>query len=416
MDRIEQEVERQVAEIAGRADRIIPEDELRAKLRVAVAQGRPLRVKYGIDPTTPDVHIGHLVPCRVIRAFQDSGHTAVIIIGDYTARIGDPSGRNAERPPLSEADVARNMEHYAEQLFRVVDPDRAEVHRQSAWFGSMGLDQTLRLAARFSVAQMMAHETFRARLDSGNRLSIHELLYPALQAYDSVQIGADVEIGGSDQLFNCLCGRDLQRSHGVDAQVVVTVPLMRGTDGRKMSKSFGNHIPVDLPAPDVVGRTMSMPDNQIEELIALTTDWSAERRADTIARLRAEDASPRDLKLDIARSVATQLHGADAAAAAIDEFERVVSRGERPSEVARYTVRAATAGVDPGPGPSIVDLLIECRLASSRSDARRLVEQRGVRVDGTVVESIDERVTLECDHPRLLQAGRRRFVEVVRSA
>ena len=289
---IDREVQRQIDGITSRSEEIVPRDELAALLREAIGAGKPLRVKYGIDPTNPHVHIGHLVPCRLLRAMQDFGHTAVLIVGDYTARIGDPTGRNAERPPLSNEEVRTNAERYAEQLFTVVDESRAELHFQSSWFEGLALDEVLRLLASFSVAQMMAHETFRSRLDSGTRLSLHELLYPVLQAYDSLMVRAHVELGGTDQRFNCLCGRDLQRSAGERPQVVVTVPLLAGPDGRKMSKSTGNHIPLSLPPPQVVGRVMSIPDALLPDYVRLASAGIANGGKASCARSRTGRATP----------------------------------------------------------------------------------------------------------------------------
>jgi tyrosyl-tRNA synthetase len=377
---VEKEVQRQVDVVASRAAEIVPADELTGMLRTAIEEERPLRVKYGIDPTNPHVHIGHLVPCRVLRALQDLGHTAVLIVGDYTARIGDPTGRNTERPPLSEEEIRANTDRYAEQLFTVIDESSAELHYQSSWFSSVGLDDVLRLLASFSVAQMMAHETFRSRVDSGNRLSLHELLYPVLQAYDSLMIEADVEIGGTDQRFNCLCGRDLQRAAGKRPQVVVTVPLLMGSDGRKMSKSMDNHIP-------------------------LATDWSLEERHAAVEALRSGSRHPRDAKLAVAEAIAAGLHGTAEAHRAVAEFERVFSRREVPAEMEELELPAGRMG--------IVDLLVEAGLAGSKSEARRLVAQGGVRVDGEPVGDHAVTIGLEAGSPRVLRVGKRRFLRVV---
>ena len=400
---IDREVERQVRLIAGRVAEIVPEEELRAKIRHSLLVSTPLRVKYGIDPTNPDIHIGHLVPCRVLRLFQDLGHTAVLIIGDYTARIGDPSGRNAERPGLSEQQVTENMRLYAEQLFSVVDPDRAEVCYQSEWFADITLDETLRMLARFSIAQMLAHDTFRRRLDDGGRLSLHELVYPAMQAHDSVQVGADVEIGGTDQKFNCLCGRDMQRSLGQSPQVVVTVPLLKGPDGQKMSKSLDNHVPVSASAREIIGRVMSVPDELLEQYITLATDWTDSRRAEAVASLSG-GANPRDVKLSVARAIAGGLVGESEAKAAADEFVSVFSRGAPPTDLRWFEVRAGTIG--------IIDLLTRSGLASSRSEARRLVEQGGVRVDDCQVRGLDQEVRGDRGKERILRVGRRRFLGI----
>ena len=401
---VEQEVRRQLDVVASHAAEIVPEDELATMLRASVEEGRALRVKYGIDPTNRHVHIGHLVPCRALRALQELGHTAVLIVGDYTARIGDPTGRNAERPPLSDEEIRENTDRYAGQLFTVIDENRAELHYQSSWFTGMRLDEVLRLLASFSVAQMMAHETFRARLDHGNRLSLHELIYPVLQAYDSLMVEADVEIGGTDQRFNCLCGRELQRSAGKRPQVVVTVPLLMGPDGRKMSKSMGNHIPLAMPAVEVVGKVMSVPDKLLPDYIRLAAGWSLEERAAALEGLRHGDRHPRDVKLAVAESVAAGLHGTASARRAVDEFERVFSRREAPEAMPEIEVAHRHVG--------IVDLVLLAALAGSRSEVRRLIEQGGVRIDGEPVADHAAVVELPAGQSRVLRVGRRRFVRM----
>ncbi len=407
MGAIETEVERQFQRIAGRADEIIPEAELKEKLKRSLESGRPLRVKYGIDPTIPHIHIGHLVPCRLIRGFQDLGHTAVLVIGDYTARIGDPTGRNAARPALSQDEVAENMHTYSDQLFRVVDPSAAEVVYQSSWFGDLPLSKTMRLLSQFSVAQIMAHETFRTRMDAGFRLSLHEIMYPVLQAYDSVMIDADVEIGGTDQRFNCLCGRDLQRDTGREPQVVVTVPLLIGSDGQKMSKSLNNHISVESTADQIVGRVMSIPDSLIEQYARLATDWTDARREAFVQELRAGCLHPMQAKLQVARSIAAQLRGEEASREAVAEFERVFSRRERPSAVERVELASGEYG--------LIALLSDLGLTTSRSEARRLVEQGGVRINEEAVADVRATIYVKRDERTLIRAGKRAFVEVIGS-
>lgn len=405
MEMVEREVERQFAMIAAQSEEIIPEDEFRTKLRRALESGNPLRIKYGIDPTIPHIHIGHLVPCRVIRAFQDLGHTAVLVIGDYTARIGDPTGRNAERQALSETEVNENMQQYGEQLFRVVDRSSAEVRYQSSWFGSLSLSETIRLLSSFSAAQILAHETFRARMDAGTRLSLHEIIYPVLQAYDSVMIDADVEIGGTDQRFNCLCGRDLQRDVKTEPQVVVTVPLLLGADGEKMSKSLGNHVSVNSSANEIVGRVMSIPDSLLVQYAVLTTDWSSVQRDQFLESLRVGSLHPKKAKLTIAENIAAQLHGMEESRHAVEEFERVFSRREKPEAVEQVVLSDGDIG--------IIALIVNHGMAKSKSEARRLVQQGAVRVDDRVVMSVDETIETAPGAKRLVRVGKRRFLEIV---
>jgi len=398
-----EQVEQQLQTIASQAGEIIPQAELRAKLCGSIESDRPLRVKYGIDPTNPSIHIGHLVPCRLLRTFQELGHQAVLIVGDYTAQIGDPSGRNKERPGLSEAEVKENMRRYIDQLSVVVDVATAEVHYQSEWLGNASLADTLRLFAGFSVAQMLAHETFRLRLDAGARLSLHELAYPVLQAEDSVQIKADVEIGRTDQRFNCLCGRDLQRMRDQEPQVVITVPLLPGTNGAKMSKSQDNHISVELPATEIVGRVMSVADEWIPLYAQLASGWQPAERARFAEQLDSGATHPRDAKLALARTIATELHGARAAEEAVAEFERVFVRRAAPNEI-------PIVDVD-GTRRAVVEVVLEVGFVASKSEARRLITQGGVRVDGERVEHVEADIDLTT-HDTLLQVGKRRFVRI----
>ncbi len=398
------EARRQLAEIESIAHEIAPSEQLYELLLRSVASETPLRVKYGIDPTNPNIHIGHLVPCRLLRLFQELGHIAVLIVGDYTAQIGDPTGRNEERPVLSPERVRENARLYADQLYRVIDQDKSELHMQSSWYREMPLEQVLGLMSSFSVAQMMAHETFRSRQDRGERLSLHELMYPLLQAYDSVAIAADVEIGGTDQLFNCLCGRDLQRTIGEAPQVVVTVPLLSGPDGRKMSKSAGNHLPVNAPATEVVGKVMSIPDTLIQEYVNLATTWSPIEKATLVAALDPDGSNAKQTKTRIARNIAAFLCGAKEADAAIAEFDRVHSRGGIPRDLP--SLELDTSGI------LIVDLLVSAKLAQSKSEARRLITQGGVQLDGERVTDLTHHLSPGPGSTVVLQVGKRRFLSL----
>jgi tyrosyl-tRNA synthetase len=390
----------QLRAIKARAAEVIPEAALLAKLEASIRDSRPLRVKYGIDPTSPDIHLGHLVPCRALRAIQDLGHRAVLIVGDLTALIGDPSGRNAERPGLSADDVARNLARYAELLFSVIDESKAELHYQSEWFGGMGLQDALKLLASFSVAQMLAHETFRARMESGGRLSLHELAYPVLQVYDSVMIKADIEIGGTDQKFNCLCGRELQRARGEEPQVVLTVPLLMGMDGRKMGKSLGNHIALADAASDMVGKVMSIPDTLIGHYARLATSWGEARIREVDALLAGSEANPRDIKLGIAWEVVAMAHGVAAADAAVESFLAIHCRRERLPEPSRVELPRGTFQLDA--------LIAAAGLAASKSDARRLIEQGSVKVGGERAARYEQMVRLEGPDPVSVTVGKRR--------
>lgn len=377
---------------------IIVKEELQEKLR----SGRRLRLKMGFDPSKPDLHVGHLVGLRKLRQLQELGHLVVLIVGDWTAQIGDPSGRDESRVMLDAETVKRNAETYMQQFFTVVDRSHAEVRWQSEWFGKFTLADVFNLTSRFTLGQILAHETFRRRYDAGLPLSLMEMMYPLLQAYDSIAIEADVEFGGTDQKFNILTGRELQRMLGQRPQDVFLVPLLPGTDGRKMSKTFENTIDLIDPPDQVYGKVMSMGDSVIIEYLRLTTDVPGEEVNEMERAITAGLVNPRDLKMLLARELVTQLHGAASAAAAEEEFVRIFQKRELPSEMPEYRVA----------GPrNLIDLLVEAGLASSKSEARRLVQQGGVRLDEAVMS--DQDATVSISEPAVLRVGKRRFMRLV---
>jgi len=398
---IEKEVERQLAYLAVSGSECIPDGGLGQKLRKSLETGVPLRIKQGIDPTSPHVHIGHMVPFSLMRRFQDLGHTGVLIIGDVTAGIGDPTGRNAERPPLSREDVSRNAETYTRQIFTVVNRKTCEVHRQSDWFDTLDLAEVIRLMSSFSLAQLMAHETFRKRMESGDRLSFHELLYPLLQAYDSVFIRADVELGGTDQRFNILCGRDLMRSRQMDPQIAMFVPLLPGADGEKMSKSRGNDIPVLAEGFDQFCRIMRIGDDMISLYRRMLLSAGTEVIGAIEARIAGGEG--RAEKLDLAEALVARFHGSESAASARDRFLREVSGNSLPADIPEVRVQ--------GSGQSI-DYIVRFASGVSLSEARRLVVQGGVRIDGE--QERDPKTELR---PRaggiLVQVGKRQYFRIV---
>ncbi len=399
------EAERQLALLERGCEEIVPRDGLLAKLERSVRTGIPLRVKLGIDPTSKNVHLGHMVPYGKLRQFQDLGHVAVLVIGDYTASIGDPSGRNAERPPLTLEAVRENAETYAEQIFRVVDRERAEMRRQSEWYGALSLAETLSLAGSFSLAHMLSHETFRQRYEGGARVGIHELLYPILQSYDSVVVGADVELGGTDQKFNILSGRDLMRDRGMESQCALLVPLLNGLDGRKMSKSLGNDIPVACDAEEQFARLMSIADSQIDQYLALVLLESPEARKEAAERIE-RGGNPRDLKLGLATRIVEKLNGEERAIRARAAWESRFSRGEEPDSMPSVTLRT---------GMDIPGALRAGGLVSSTSEARRLVRE-GAVFAGTerVTEARLSLATATVPAEGLvLRIGRRRYLRVV---
>ena len=401
--RAPQDVARAVERLlTRRVVEVVERDELR---RMLLGRERPLRVKLGLDPSSRDLHIGHAVVLEQIRTFQNLGHTAVLIVGDTTAQIGDPSGRDVTRPMLTADEVRRNAETYLDQFYRVVDRDRTEVRWQSEWFGRFGLREILELTSRFTVARMIERDTFAKRLGIGAPIGMHETLYPLLQAYDSVAVRADVEIGGTDQTFNLLVGRDIQRDYGQPPQQIVTCELLVGTDGtQKMSKSLGNSVGLTDPPYEQYARTMSIPDEVMGEWFRLATSLPDEERERLTASVASGDLHAKEAKQRLAREIVGRWHSPDAARAAEEEWDRRVSRGEGPEELARVVLRAGPDGID------LPQVLVDSGAAVSRSDARRLVRQGGVRIDGSV--ATDERLRLFAGTEMELRAGRRHAARV----
>jgi tyrosyl-tRNA synthetase len=366
----------------------LPEGRLVEQLK----GGRALRVKLGIDPTAPDIHLGHVVVLDKLRAFQDAGHVVVLIIGDYTARVGDPSGRAAERPVLTEEQIAANAQTFQEQAFKVLDPDRTDVRRNSEWL-AMGSDELFRLVRRFTVARLLEREEFSRRMEAGEPISILELLYPVLQGYDSVAVEADVEVGGTDQKFNLLFGRDVQAAFGQSAQSILTMPILPGTDGvRRMSKSSGNYVGVTDAPEDMFGKLMSVPDAAMGEYYRLLLGAQVD-----------PDRHPGEAKRELARRLVERFHGADAAATSEERFDRLHVRREVPDEVAEAVVEAS------GPNGSVhLPALLAEHFDLSRSEARRLIDQGGVRIGGKVLEAGRLDVPASELDGAVLQVGKRR--------
>ncbi|EFO79920.1 tyrosyl-tRNA synthetase [Oscillochloris trichoides DG-6] len=395
-------MELSVSDINELLTRGVAEVIIEAELRQRLAAGQPLRLKQGFDPTKPDMHIGHAVGLRKLRKFQDAGHQVVLIVGDWTAQIGDPSGRDETRPRLDAATVRSNAETYMEQFFRVVDRERTEVRWQSEWYGDFKLEQALDLAGRFTLGQMLSHETFRRRYEEGAKLTILELMYPMLQAYDSVAIQSDVEFGGTDQKFNNLAGRELMSQLGMRPQHVLLVPLIPGTDGRKMGKTFNNTVDITLPPAEMLGKIMSMSDEVLPLYFEVLTDVPLAELAAIRAAMEAGTVNPRDLKMRLAREVVSQFHSPADALAAEEAFVRQFVQRELPTDIPEYALSGPTA---------IIDLMVAAKLAASKGEARRLIDGGGVRVDGERVEGYD--LSLDPGAGVVVQVGRRKFVRVV---
>ncbi len=389
--------------IARGADEILKTDELAARL----AEGRPLRIKAGFDPTAPDLHLGHTVLLNKMRQFQDLGHTAVFLIGDFTGMIGDPSGKSATRKPLTRDEVLANAETYKAQVFKVLDPERTEVRFNSEWFGQMGAADMIRLASSHTVARMLERDDFAKRYGAQQPIAIHEFLYPLVQGYDSVALKADVELGGTDQKFNLLMGRALQEQHGQKPQIVLTMPLLVGLDGvNKMSKSLGNYIGVTDPAIDFVNKTMKVGDELMWDWIELL---SFDIGIDEAARLKADVAAgtlnPREVKLRLARELATRFHDAAAAETAIAGWHAAVTGQGDTSLLPLQEVAI------PAEGLRIAALLTAAGITPSNSEANRKLKERAVRVDGAVVE--DASLVLQPGFEGVLQVGKRNFARVL---
>jgi tyrosyl-tRNA synthetase len=382
------------------AEELLVEAEFIERLKA----GRPMRVKAGFDPTAPDLHLGHTVLINKLRHFQELGHHVMFLIGDFTGMIGDPSGKNATRPPLSREQILENARTYQDQVFKILDPERTEICFNSTWMEGLGSAGMIRLAAQHTVARMLERDDFAKRFAGNQSIAIHEFLYPLCQGYDSVAMRADVELGGTDQKFNLLVGRELQKHHGQAAQCVMLLPLLEGLDGvNKMSKSLGNYIGINEPASEIFGKVMSVSDDLMWRYFDLLSFQSA----DSIAGLRSEvveGRNPRDIKVMLAMELVSRFHGAQAAAAAHEDFVARFQRGVAPEEMPEIRVEASGAGV------AISRLIKQAGLTSSTSEAIRMIAQGAVRVNGGRVE--DKELVLKGPDVIVLQVGKRRFARV----
>ena len=386
---------------------VVPADQLADKLRRAQASGKKLVVKVGFDPSAPDLHLGHTVVIRKMRHFQQLGHTVVFLIGDFTGLIGDPTGKKSTRPQLTPAEIESNAATYKRQIYKLLDPETTVIDFNSRWLGALSSADWIRLAAKVTVAQMLERDDFRTRYEAQQPIALHEFLYPLAQGYDSVALEADVELGGTDQLFNLLVGRHLMREHGLDPQVVMTLPLLEGLDGvEKMSKSLGNYVAVEDTPTDMFGKLMSVSDDLMWKYWLLLTDRTeGEIEAD---RRRVADGAlhPMEVKKDLAATMVAEFHGEEDATAARAEFERVFSKGKLPQDIPEFELAPSDDAM------LLSKIMVEGGLASSNSEARRLIQQGGVRVDGEVASDTKARVSTVGQQVVLLQVGKRRFAKV----
>lgn len=386
---------------------IIPEAELRQKLEASAKSGTPLRVYLGVDPTAPDLHLGHTVVLRKLKHFQDLGHTAIFLIGDFSAMIGDPTGQSETRPPLSREQVDANAKTYLEQVYKILDREKTEVRYNSEWLGKLSSYDVVRLCGHYSLARMLEREDFRSRLRQNQPISVHELLYPLLTALDAVELKSDVELGATEQKFNLLVHRDIQREYGLAGEVALTMPILVGLDGqRKMSKSLGNYVGITETPGEMFGKLMSISDALMWSYYELLTDVTSAELATLRAHAESGKLHPMDAKMDLARRIVADFHGAQAGAQAADNFQRVFRDREAPEEV---PVRKM-----PREGKKkLAALVAECGLAPSRAEAERLIKQGGVEMDGARVEDVRHEVDLSRPGDFLLRAGKKKFLRIV---
>lgn len=407
MDHKQMDLGAQVAYLTKGTEEVLVEKELREKLTKAQKTGRPLTIKVGFDPTAPDLHLGHTVLLRKMRHFQDLGHRVVFLIGDFTGLIGDPTGRSKARPPLTRDQILENAETYKKQVFKILDPETTVVDFNSRWLETLSSQEWIRLCAKYTVARMLERDDFSKRLRAGQPISIHELLYPLLQAYDSVFLDADIELGGTDQRFNLLVGRDIQREYGQSPQVLLMTPILEGLDGKdKMSKSLGNYIGIQEPAEDMYGKLMSVSDELMWRYFGLLTDLSYEQ----IAQLKSEVAKGKQhamaVKEDLASRITRDFHTEEDLKLARDHFDRVFRQREEPEEVPSFSIP------DPGSSIKLADLIVQASLAPSKSEARRLIQQGGVSIDGEKVSKHVLPMDSGLKQGFLLRVGKLKFARI----
>lgn len=407
-EEIKEQAGRQLEALKRGTVEIISEEELEKKLVTSLEKGEPLRVKLGTDPSAPDIHLGHAVVYRKLKQFQDFGHQVMFLIGDFTGRIGDPSGKNVTRPPLTAEQVEANARTYAEQIFKILDPEHTQIVFNSHWLGKMSFEDVIRLASHYTVARMLERDDFANRYASGRPISIHEFFYPLMQGYDSVALKADVELGGTDQKFNLLVGRDLQREFGLEPQVAMMMPLLVGTDGvNKMSKSLGNYIGINEPPAEIYGKVMSIPDELMNTYYELATDLPMAEIQQLMQKLESGQAHPRDVKRKLAREIVTLYHGWQSASQAEEEFDRVFRQGELPEDIPSFHLEAE----DYKEGKVwIVRLLVRAGLVESNGEARRLIKSGAVRIDN--VKQTDPDAELKPQAAMIVQIGKRRFARL----
>jgi tyrosyl-tRNA synthetase len=405
-------VDEQLAYIKKGAAEIIREAELREKLEQSRKAGKPLRIKAGFDPTAPDLHLGHTVLIRKLKHFQDLGHEVIFLIGDFTGMIGDPTGRSVTRPPLTREDIDRNAETYKAQVFKILDPNKTVVDFNSRWFSGFSAEDFVRLAAKYTVSQMLEREDFHKRFQEEKPIAMHELLYPLAQGYDSVALNADVELGGTDQKFNLLVGRELQRAYGQPSQVVLTVPILEGLDGvQKMSKSFGNAIGINEPPQEMYGKVMSISDELMWRFYLLLTDVKTDQIESLKKKSAAGELHPMQVKKDLARMIVSDFHSLQAAKEAAENWERIFQKGEVTENIEEVAIPLASVA-DNGSAIRVDKLLVAAGLSASRSEAQRKIKEKAVSIDGATISDFSFSVTPPAEH--VVRLGRKLKRAVIR--
>ncbi|NPV84321.1 MAG: tyrosine--tRNA ligase [Candidatus Aminicenantes bacterium] len=398
-------VEEQLKLLKKGAVEIIQEEDLVRKLERSRKEGRPLRVKAGFDPTAPDIHLGHTVLLRKMKHFQELGHEVIFLIGDFTGLIGDPSGRSATRPAMTREEINRNAETYKQQVFKILDPQKTIIDFNSRWLGALSSFDIIRLTSKYTVARILERDDFTKRFKAGLPISVHELLYPLMQAYDSVALRADVELGGTDQKFNLLVGREIQREYGQEPQVILTMPLLEGLDGvEKMSKSLGNYVGINEPPEEIFGKLMSISDDLMYRYYELLTDVPTDQIEDWKKQAREGRLNPRDLKAGLARMVVADFWGEEEGQKAAEEFDRIFKRKDLPSEMEEKVVEMDGEQTR----LELVDLMVNLGIVPSRGEAKRLIRQGGVYVDGQRVENLEHRLEVTRTE-QILKIGKRKF-------
>ncbi|HEX8734572.1 MAG TPA: tyrosine--tRNA ligase [Pyrinomonadaceae bacterium] len=396
-------IDEQIEFIKKGAVDLIREEDLKAKLEKSARAGNPLLIKYGADPTAPDIHLGHTVVIRKLKAFQQLGHIAIFLIGDFTGMIGDPSGKSATRPMLTREEILANAETYKKQIFKLLDPELTDIRFNSEWMEKFGAADFVKLAAKTTVAQILERDDFEKRMTEAKPIALHELLYPLVQGYDSVALEADVELGGTDQKFNLLMGRNLQREYEQEAQIILTMPLLKGLDGvQKMSKSLNNYIGIDEAPNEMFGKVMSISDALMWEWYELLTDLTPAEIGSLRSRCANGEENPRNVKVNLAKSIIKDFHSNEAAREAEEEFNRRFVKKEIPDEIEEKQFAAGSY--------NLAEMLVETNLVASKGEARRLIEQGGVKINGE--KATDAKASLDLKDEILLQVGKRRFLKV----